>query len=124
MTSKEAHQLLLERVSADSEFYKSLKRLDEGEEEDQGGDDDGTGDKEMVCYDEIDSSKTINEVIKDVIDRTPADRLADIYADDDSGLLSESDTEDRRAGTNLDMYIGHEFSTHNATDGWMEWDSK
>ena len=78
----------------------------------------------LVCYDEIDSPKTINEVIKDVIDCTPADRLADIYTDGDSGLLSESDTEGRGAGTNLDMYIGHEFSTHNATDGWMELDSK
>ena len=52
----------------------------------------------LVCYDEINSSKTINEVIKDVIDCTPADHLADIYTDGDSGQLSESDTEDRGPG--------------------------
>ena len=107
--------------------------MDEGEEEDQdddgdGGDDDDSGGDKMVYYDGIDSSKTVDEVIKDTIKRTPADSLAAIYVDDDSGLLSESDAEDRGAGTNLDMYldmyIGPEFSTCNATGGWMEWDSK
>ena len=133
MTSKEAHQLLLKQVSTDQEFYKSLKRLDEGEEDqdddgDGGDDDDSGGGDKMVYYDGIDSSKTVDEVIKDTIKCTPADSLAAIYVDDNSVLLSKSDAEDRGAGTNLDMYldmyIGPEFSTCNATGGWMEWDSK
>jgi hypothetical protein len=123
LTSKEAHHLLLERISTDQEFYKSLKGSDEGGEEDQ-DDNDNDGDNKTVHYDEIDSSKTINEAIADVIKRAPADCLADIYVDKDDGLSGESDAEDRGTGTNLDMYTGHEFSTRNATGGWMEWNSK
>ena len=43
------------------------------------------------------------------------DCLADIYADDDSGLLSESDYEDRGTGANVERYTGAEFSSRNAT---------
>lgn len=116
--------MLLERIAKDPEFYKSLNRMDEGgEEEDQESDDENGGDGK-VCYDEIDSSKTIDEAVTEIIKSNPADSLADIYADKDDGSLSESDAEDRGAGTNLDIYIGSEFSTCNATKGWMEWNSK
>jgi hypothetical protein len=121
LASKEARKLLLERISKDTEFFNSLKVSDEGEQEDQDDDDDDNG---MVSYDEIDSSKTINAAITDIIKRTPADCLVDIYADEDDGLSSESDTEDKGTGANLDMYTGHEFSTQNATGRWMEWNSK
>ena len=77
----------------------------------------------MVCYDEVDSSKTIGETIADVIGSAPADCLADIYADKGE-RLSESDTEDRGVGMNLDTYTGHEFPTCGATGQWMNWDSK
>ena len=60
LTSKEARQLLLERISEDSEFYKTLKRSDIGEEEEDQENDGYGGDDGMVCYDEIDSSKTVN----------------------------------------------------------------
>ena len=124
MASKEAHQLLLERVSTDQKFYKSLRRSDKGVEEDQDNNSDNDSDDMVVCYDEIDSSKTIDAAIADVFECTPADCLADIYADEGDRLSDESDTEDRGTGANLDIYTGHEFSTHNATGGWMEWDSK
>ena len=124
MTSKEARQLLLERISEDSEFYKTLKRSDTGEEEEDQENDGYGGDDGMVCYDEIDSSKTVNAAISDILRCTPADSLAEIYADDDVGVSSESDTEGRGTGDNLDMYIGAEFSTCDATEGWMEWNSK
>jgi hypothetical protein len=42
MNSK-AHKLLLEQVSTDNEFYKSLKRSDEGKEDQDGNDDDNNG---------------------------------------------------------------------------------
>lgn len=67
---------------------------------------------------------TIDAATADVLSRTPAGCLAEIYADDNSGLSSESDSEDRGTGTNLDMYTGVKFSTYNATRGWMEWNSK
>ena len=102
--------------------------MDEGEEEAEDDDGDDGGNGEMVYHDGIDSSKTIDEVVKDTIKRAPAENLADIYADDDGddgdGLFSESDSESRGAETNLDTYIGPEFSTYDSTLGWVEWDSK
>ena len=124
MTSKEARQLLFERVSSDQEFYRSLRRSDEGAEEDQDDNSDNSSDDGVVCYDEIDSSKTIDTAIADVIESTPADCLAEIYAYEGDRLLDESDTEDKGTGVNLDIYTGHEFSTCNATGEWMEWNSK
>ena len=93
--------------------------MDEGDgDEDQEDNDD----EKAVCYDDIDSSKTINEAISDVIGCASADCLADIHADKGEELI-ESDAEDRGAGINLDKYIGSEFSTCDATGKWMEWDS-
>jgi len=121
LTSQETLRLLLSHISTDKEFYNSLNRQDEGEKENQDGNDDHGGDGDhgkMVCYNEVDSSKTIGEAIADVIGSTPADCLADIYADKWE-RLSDSDTEDRGVGMNLDMYTGHEFSTCGATGQWM-----
>jgi len=123
LTSKEARKLLFQRISEDQKFYKSLNRFDPGEEEDQDNDD-ANGDNQVVHYDEIDSSKTIDAAIEDVLKRTPTGCLAEIYADIDDGSPSESDSEDRGTGNNLDIYTGVEFSTCNATEGWMEWNSK
>ena len=111
------------------EFYKSLKGSDqvEGKEEnnnEHGSDKGNDGDNEMVYYDEIDSSKTVDATVADIIKRTPADCLADIYADEDSGSSSESDAEGRGIGINLDMYTRDKPPAHNPTGGWMEWNSK
>jgi len=124
LTRKVARQLLLERIGTDKEFYRSLKGEDNGGEEEDDGDNSNDGDNGMVYYDEIDSSKTIDATIADVLTCTPADCLADIYADEYSGSSSESDAENRGTGVNLDMYIGDKFSNCNATEGWMEWNSK
>jgi hypothetical protein len=125
LTSKEARQLLLERIGTDKEFYRSLKGEDKGEEEEDNDDDnEDDSDNGVIHYDEIDSSKTIDAVIADVIKCTPADCLADIYADEDSGSSSESDAEDKGTGANLDMYTENKLSANNATGRWMEWDSK
>ena len=121
LTSKEALKLLLQRVGEDPKFYQSLSRFNPGEEDKD--DDDTDEDNQVVQYDEIDSSKTIDAAIEDVLRLIPAGSLAEIYADD-SELLSESDSEDRGTGANLDMYTGAESSTCNATGRWMEWNSK
>ena len=128
LTSWEAHELLLERVNTDQKFYKSLKRLDEGdgdEDEDQDSDGDDSGNGETVCYDEIDISKTIHEAIRDVVKQVPADHLVDIYGDKEDRLSDKSDADEGRGmGTNLDKYTGYEFSTCDAVERWMEWNSK
>lgn len=114
--------MLLEWVSTDHEFYKSLKRLDEGDgdEEQEGVHDD---EEKVVCYDDIDSSKTIDEAISDLIGYPSADCPADIYAEKGEELI-ESDAEDGGTGINLDKYTGPEFSTCDATGKWMEWNSR
>jgi hypothetical protein len=122
LVSIEARELLLERINTDTIFFKSLKMPDEGDEEDQ--DDDDDNDNGGVNCDEIDSSKTVDEAIADIIDCTPADCLADIYADEEVEASSESDAEDRGAGINLDMWVEHPFSDCNATRRWMEWNGK
>jgi hypothetical protein len=113
----------LDRISTDPEFYKGLKRSEEEEAEEQDVNDSGSDNGE-VSYDDIDSSVTIEAAIADIIACTPADSLADIYADKDDGLLSESDAEDGGTGTNLDMYTGDDSSMYDATGGWMEWNGK
>ena len=125
MTSREARKMLLERISTDKEFYKSLKRLDEGDgdEDQEDADADDDDDKKTVYYDDIDSSKTISGAISDIIGYASTDCLADIYTDKGEELI-ESDAEDRGAGINLDKYTRHEFSTCDATKEWMEWDSR
>ena len=102
MTSKEAHQLLLEQISTNQGFYKSLKRLDKGDQDQKGRDIDqeagGNGDGGNVYYDEINSSQTIHEAIAGVVIQAPANQLADVYADRNDQESDESDAEDRGAG--------------------------
>ena len=52
------------------------------------------GEGEEIYHDDIDSSKTISEAVQDIIERTPADSLANIYVDEGDGL-GNSDAEDR-----------------------------
>jgi hypothetical protein len=113
----------MDQIGTNPEFYKNIKGSDEGEKEDE-DENNNDSDHGIVHYDEVNSSTTIDAVIADIIGRDPVDCLADIYADKDDGLSNESDVEDRGTGSNLDMYTGHEFSTCNATEGWMEWNSK
>lgn len=112
----------MKHISEDQEFYNSLTRTDEGGEETDQEDFDENGDR-AVCSDEIDSSKTINEATQDALKGTPANCLSDIYADKED-TPSESDTEDKGGGVNLDIYVGHHFSMRDATNRWMEWDGE
>ena len=102
--------------------------MDEGNEEtehenSEGVDGENKGSNEgVICYDnEIDSSKSINEAVQDICERTPADCLADIYADN-RAESDESDVGDRGLGINLDPYVKEHFTTRGSTNRWMEWD--
>jgi len=74
------------------------------------------GDDEVVVeYDEIDSSKTLEEEI--------ADFMAQGTVDGPLGGPLGGDEEEVCVGTNLEQYIGYEFSSQTATNAWMKWDS-
>jgi len=79
------------------------------EEDDEVTEDD---EKEVVEYDEIDSSKTVQEEIADFMAKGSVD-----------GQLGEEEEEEVCVGTNLEQYIGHEFSSQAATNAWMKWDT-
>ena len=104
--------------------------MDKGDEdEDQEGRDvdqeaSGNGNGKIIHYDEVESSQTIQEAIAEVVAQTPANHLADIYADRTNWQSDESDAEDRGGGINLDKYAVHPFATCDATQKWMEWDGK
>ena len=128
MTSKESQRLLLERVGTDNEFFRSLGKPDSGGETDDqcgggdGGEDDG--DEKMVYYDDIDTSKTINEAVQDIIGSVSAGCLVDDVHADKEDNSDESDAEDRGTGANLDIYIKSNFLVKDATKKWMEWDGE
>jgi len=106
---------LAERIAASPEFTKSLKRLDTPGEEDDDVDEDNQVDK--VVYDEIDSSRTIDEETTDLILQQPRNPLA--YKPD-----AESDHDDHQVvGADMERYTGREFSSCTATNSWMDWDA-
>ena len=80
------------------------------DEEDEATDDDNS--EGVVEYDEIDSSKTVEEEIVDLMAASAVD-----------GSLDEGQDE-VCVGTDLEQYIGYEFSSQAATAAWMKWDSK
>ena len=83
----------------------------------------GEREGEEIYHNGIDSSKTISEAVQDIVERTPADSLADTYADEGDGL-SDLDAEDRGTGANLSDYLRKNFSLRDATKKWMEWDGE
>jgi hypothetical protein len=117
LTSKEARKLLFDCIATNQEFYRSLKRMDSGDEEIvEDGSSGGIGE---ILYDDIDSSKTIKEAIQDVMKTVPAGSPTDAYADE-----AESDVEDQGAGINLDTYVPEHFTKGDATNRWMKWDGE
>jgi len=68
---------------------------------------DGDGD---VLHDGIDSSRTLDEEITDLMTSGTSD--------------GPSDEDEVCVGTNLEQYIGYEFSSQTATSGWMQWNKK
>lgn len=78
-------------------------------------DEDGSMDGREVGYDEIDSSKTIEEETADLILQGPTNLTDQRKArpDDDVHII----------GSHVERYTGHFFSSHTATNEWMAWDA-
>ena len=117
LTSEQARTALKEHIAASPEFAKSFKRPETaGVEEEEEIDEDDPIDEDVVLCDEIDSSRMIDEV-EALILQEPRHLLMD-QAD------AESDHDDVHiVGTYVERYTGHEFSSHAATNLWMEWDA-
>ena len=107
LTSEEAKKALSERMKKSKEFTDTLSRLEPvGTEDDEVISDVGGM---AVEYDEVDSSKTVEEEVVDLM-------AAEVDDSSDEGKVC--------VGTNLEQYIGYEFSSHTATDAWMQWSTK
>lgn len=73
--------------------------------------------EDVVPYDEIDSSRTIDEEVEALVLQQPSYLLAN-QAD------AEPEHDDVHViGTHVEKYTGHKFSSYVATCEWMEWDA-
>ncbi len=116
MTSKRARDALAERIAASPEFAKGLQRPETMEVED---DDELDEDNPMdeVIYDEIDSSKMIDEETEALILQEPG------HLDTDEPDAEPDHGDVHVVGDKVDRYTGYEFSSHEATNWWVEWDA-
>jgi hypothetical protein len=108
---------LAERIAASQEFAKSLQRSDTRpmESEDK-PDEEGPTEGNIVEYDEIDSSRTLEEEIGALILQEPnhlTDQREAGPDDDDLQII----------GRYVEPYTGRDFSSCTATNEWMEWDA-
>jgi hypothetical protein len=109
LTSEEAKKALSEQMKNSKGFADTLSQLEPiGTEDDDEVTDNHSGG--TVEEDEIDSSKTLSEEIVDLMAAGMAD--------------GPSDGDEVCVGTNLEQYIGYEFSSRTATNAWMQWNSK
>ena len=69
----------------------------------------GDGSEKVIEYDEIDSSKTVEEEITDLMA---------------GGAVDDLEEDEVCVRTNLEQYIGYEFSSQTTTNSWMKWDTK
>ena len=68
-------------------------------------------------YDEVDSSRMIEEEVADLILQEPGHLLRDKPD-------AESDYDDHQVvGEHMGEFTGHEFSSCAATNSWMDWDA-
>lgn len=73
-------------------------------------------DRRVVGFDEIDSSKTIEEETGDLILQGPnnlTDQREAMPEDDDLRII----------GSHVERYTGRNFSSCTATNEWMSWDA-
>ena len=114
LTNKKAGDTLAEQIAASPEFERSFQRPGTiGEEDDDEFDEDDP--MVDVTYDEIDSSRMINEVGTLVL-QEPGHLMGEQNAKSDDGDI-------HIVGENVERYTGHQFSSHAATTWWMEWDA-
>jgi len=110
LTSEKAKTKLAERMKNSQEFSSTLFRVEPIGTEDNEVDADEDEEDSTIEYDEIDSSKTLDEEIGDLMTV--------------SGVDDPSDEGEVCVGTDLDQFIGYEFSTQAATAAWMNWNAK
>lgn len=106
LTSEKAKAALEERMKS-QEFMDTLFGMEPTGTED---DPETSQDNNVITYDETDSSKTVMEEVADLMNRQAVDELIE------DGEVC--------IGTNLAQFIGHEFTSRNATAAWMKWDAK
>ena len=74
-------------------------------------------DEDVVLYDEVDSSRAIDEKIEALILPKPNNLPMDqenVESDQDNVHV---------VGPNVEQYTGHTFSAQVTTTQWMEWDA-
>lgn len=72
--------------------------------------------EKAVLYDEVDSSRTIEEVVGGFIMQKPGSLPI-------GQAETESDHDVHIIGACLERFTDHEFSSCTATNAWMEWDA-
>ena len=71
-------------------------------------------DGDEIGYDEIDSSKTIDEEVEDLV----------LQKSNNLPTHHESAVEDAYIiGAHMERYTGCEFTTHTTTNDWMAWNA-
>lgn len=118
LISEQARTALADRIEASSEFSKSLQRPETtGVEDEEESDEDDPMGEDVVLYDEIDSSRSIDEEVETLMLQNPNHTVTNQAG-------AESDHDDVQiVGTHVERYTGHKFSPHVATGGWIEWDA-
>lgn len=116
LTSEKAKDTLAKRIAASPEFAKTLQRPETMQAEDDEDELDENDPMDEVTYDEIDSSRMVDEEVEALILQKPGHLLMGEQG-------SESDNEDIIVGAHMEKYTGHEFSSRTATNWWVEWDA-
>jgi hypothetical protein len=110
-----ARDTLAERTTASPEFAKNLSRPETMGAEDDEELDEGDPTDEVV-YDEIDSSRTIDEEVEALILQKSGHLEGEPGAESNHGDV-------HIVGAHVERYTGYEFSSRTATSWWMAWDA-
>lgn len=110
LTSEKAKTALAKRMKDSKDFADTLSQPEPigTEDDDEIADDDD--EHNTIGHDEIDSSKTLDEEIADMVALDVTD--------------GPSDEDEVCVGTNMEQYVGYEFSSQAATTAWMRWNTK
>ena len=108
LTSESAKTALAEQIKNSQAFFMTLSQAEpmgvENDEDSTGGDQEDFA----VEHGEINSSETLDEAIGDLMAIPGADDLLDEVC----------------VGTDLEQFIGHEFSAQDVTTAWIKCDAK
>ncbi len=118
MTSEHARAALQDRIAASPEFSRSLQcPATTGVEDEEESSEDGSMGQDAVLYDEVDSSRTIDEEVEALM----LQRSSHLVTDQAN---AESDHDDVCiVGAHVERYTGHVLPSHAVNGEWMEWDA-